>query len=284
MFKSVMLEADKLLIKSGISELPLSLDMLMRIAQVNGWVLDSYENNGKLLLSLNLVEFSEHHPAFTLQRKGRYFILYRETLSLAEKIPLIAHEFGHIVLNHIADNNQDSIVLSTSPEETARQEAEAEAFARELLAPAPVMKKCGATTHKKFKKLNPIVGAYEYEQLSYINNSAFTASEEIELCEHFKGYIFRTQFSLCKPFGIIAAVFVIVTALICCLIFNKTPHIEKYSDYIFITKSGEKYHKENCPYTSGNDTIEMEISEAELAGYEPCKYCFSDYITTTLED
>lgn len=284
MFKSVMLEADKLLIKSGICELPLSLDMLKRIAEVNGWIIDTYEESNGLLQALNLVEFSEDCPAFTFRKDGQYVILYRETLSLAEKIPLIAHEFGHIMLNHIADSKQGSIVLSTSPEESARQEAEAEAFARELLMPACIMKRCGITTHKKFKKLNLITGAYEYEQLTYINNSTFTASEEVELCERFKGYIFRTQFSFLKLFGIFAAILAVITAFLCYPIFNKTAPDEKTAVSIFITKSGEKYHKENCPYISGNDTIEMEISEAELAGYEPCKYCFSDYIATTLEE
>lgn len=281
MFKSVMLEADKLLIKSGISELPLSLGMLKRIAETNGWIIDTYEESGSLLQALNLDEFSEDYPAFTFRKNGQFVILYRESLSLTEKIPLIAHEFGHIALNHITDSKQGGIVLSTPPEESARQEAEADAFARELLAPACIMKKCNITTHRKFRKLNFITGAYGYEQLSYINNSVFTTREEIELCERFKGYILRTRLSFYKPLGIIVAVIAIIATFAYCLIFNAAPSDGTNTGIAFITKSGEKYHKENCPYISGTDTLNMEISEAELAGYEACKYCFSDYFTTT---
>lgn len=45
-------------------------------------------------------------------------------------------------------------------------------------------------------------------------------------------------------------------------------------EYIYITKSGEKYHKENCPHIKGRQTIEMTLEEAEQLGYEPCKSCF----------
>ncbi len=44
--------------------------------------------------------------------------------------------------------------------------------------------------------------------------------------------------------------------------------------YVYITKSGEKYHKKNCPHIKDRRTTEMTLEEAEQLGYEPCKSCF----------
>jgi len=45
-------------------------------------------------------------------------------------------------------------------------------------------------------------------------------------------------------------------------------------EYVYITKSGEKYHKENCPHIKGRKTTGITLEEAEQLGYEPCKSCF----------
>lgn len=49
---------------------------------------------------------------------------------------------------------------------------------------------------------------------------------------------------------------------------------EENSEIVVITKSGKKYHKPNCYHVIGSEVIELTISEAEAAGYEPCKDCF----------
>ena len=49
---------------------------------------------------------------------------------------------------------------------------------------------------------------------------------------------------------------------------------EENSEIVVITKSGKKYHKPTCYHVIGSEVIELTISEAEAAGYEPCKDCF----------
>jgi len=42
---------------------------------------------------------------------------------------------------------------------------------------------------------------------------------------------------------------------------------------VFVTKSGEKYHRENCPHIKDSETTELTVEDAERLGYEPCKSC-----------
>lgn len=49
---------------------------------------------------------------------------------------------------------------------------------------------------------------------------------------------------------------------------------DESSEIVVVTKSGKKYHKPNCYHVIGSDVIELTISEAEAAGYKPCKDCF----------
>ncbi len=42
---------------------------------------------------------------------------------------------------------------------------------------------------------------------------------------------------------------------------------------VFVTKSGEKYHKKNCPHIKDRRTTEVTLEEAEQLGYESCKSC-----------
>lgn len=41
---------------------------------------------------------------------------------------------------------------------------------------------------------------------------------------------------------------------------------------VYITRTGDKYHKESCGYLS-DTKIEMTLQEARKAGYEPCSVC-----------
>lgn len=49
---------------------------------------------------------------------------------------------------------------------------------------------------------------------------------------------------------------------------------DESSEIVVVTKSGKKYHKLDCYHVAGSDVIELTISEAEAAGYKPCKDCF----------
>jgi micrococcal nuclease len=42
---------------------------------------------------------------------------------------------------------------------------------------------------------------------------------------------------------------------------------------VFVTKSGTKYHKQNCSYLKSNGGS-FDIKQAEMSGYGPCSKCF----------
>ena len=41
---------------------------------------------------------------------------------------------------------------------------------------------------------------------------------------------------------------------------------------VYITATGQKYHRENCRYVRGK-AIEISLSKAQREGYDPCKVC-----------
>ena len=46
-------------------------------------------------------------------------------------------------------------------------------------------------------------------------------------------------------------------------------------DLVFITPSGSKYHKYNCPHVS-DPPIAITLGQAEEEGYTPCSRCHED--------
>lgn len=51
---------------------------------------------------------------------------------------------------------------------------------------------------------------------------------------------------------------------------------ESGSDYVWITKSGEKYHRENCGTIKGHAVTRLTVEEAIAKGRTPCKDCKPD--------
>ena len=52
---------------------------------------------------------------------------------------------------------------------------------------------------------------------------------------------------------------------------TSTPNTQ--SKIVYITKTGEKYHKSNCSYL-WNSKIEINLSQAKSLGYTPCSRCY----------
>lgn len=45
-------------------------------------------------------------------------------------------------------------------------------------------------------------------------------------------------------------------------------------DIVYITKTGNKYHKQDCYYIRGRNTLTITLSEANNQGYLPCSVCY----------
>lgn len=64
--RNILNEADHLLVKHGVSELPLTMRKAEIIAQFSGWLLLTYDEGKELIEACGAEETAERYPAFTL--------------------------------------------------------------------------------------------------------------------------------------------------------------------------------------------------------------------------
>lgn len=310
--RNILNEADRLMVKHGVSELPLTIRKAEIIAQFSGWLLLTYDEGKEIIEACGAEAAAARYPAFTLIHDKQNVILYRANLSYEHKLFCILHEFGHITLKHTAEKNV--LGITPTPEETARQEREADDFAAEMLAPSCVMFALGIKNAHQLERF----GLTAEQALRHVENIREPETEiEKSLCERLPAGRYRKRST---GYAHIAAVSVAVAAIgILISVSAGTGHtddvstvtseppavtlevIEDASDNaaatsqtttpplvtttsapvedpesetVYITKSGKRYHKADCRHIVGHDVVEKTISEAEQDGYTPCKDCF----------
>lgn len=310
--RNILNEADRLMVKHGVSELPLTIRKAEIIAQFSGWLLLTYDEGKEIIEACGAEAAAARCPAFTLIHDKQNVILYRANLSYEHKLFCILHEFGHITLKHTAEKNV--LGITPTPEETARQEREADDFAAEMLAPSCVMFALGIKNAHQLERF----GLTAEQALRHVENIREPETEiEKSLCERLPAGRYRKRST---GYAHIAAVSVAVAAIgILISVSAGTGHtddvstvtseppavtlevIEDASDNaaatsqtttpplvtttsapaedpesetVYITKSGKRYHKADCRHIVGHDVVEKTISEAEQDGYTPCKDCF----------
>lgn len=102
-----------------------------QIAKQNGYCVLTYDRAASLIKKLGLTEYAETHDGFSLKHSGQFYILLSDRLTKENEQFVIGHEMGHIKQHYVSDD----CVLGGSEQ----QEAEADEFARCLLAPLPVL-------------------------------------------------------------------------------------------------------------------------------------------------
>jgi hypothetical protein len=45
-------------------------------------------------------------------------------------------------------------------------------------------------------------------------------------------------------------------------------------DLVFVTRSGKRYHRKDCPVIRKRDTSSISLAEAQAKGLKPCSKCF----------
>ncbi len=56
-----------------------------------------------------------------------------------------------------------------------------------------------------------------------------------------------------------------------------------FSEDVFVTQRGSKYHKAECLSVKDRDVTKMEKKEAIKEGYGPCKRCFEEDVVVNQE-
>lgn len=195
--KPIRSAAYKFLEDVGITKLPLSLDDVISVIIENGWSVFSYSEAKDFFDSMStagkdLSTYINDRNGFTIFEDNQATIFYKDDLGYQEKIFVLCHEIGHIVLKHtyygILGNNPSSSMTKT-------QEQEADHFALELNAPLPILNQLHIKSYKEICHMGLLDGSRAKQQyMEYLDskeNTSYTVSteEEIKLCEQFQDLI-----------------------------------------------------------------------------------------------
>ena len=185
---------------------------------------------------------------------GEYVIYYDEKYPY--KNFAIAHEVSHHLLQHTRD--------------TYVEHQDAQLLAAMIVAPDYLIKRSNIKTAAELStscKI-PIDVAEEYWRCLDIDKNRFVR------------------------FSVIAVIASIVICLIATIVTENTHipsdtyNIATYTpattnspalnEFVFVTKSGNKYHKSDCFHIKNSYKIEISLDDAIQSGYEPCKDCFDE--------
>ena len=125
------------ILDNKINKLPVDV---ISIANKNSWSIIPYSKMRKDIKSI-YEEIIYTDWGFTLSHNNRYFIFYNDNIKIGSQRFTIAHEIGHIVLEHFADSDAEI------------REVEANWFAANLLMPINVLKCCRVSSPSEISTL-----------------------------------------------------------------------------------------------------------------------------------
>lgn len=140
--------AVKTLLENRINELPLTSKTLEEMIRMEGWKIAYFDLNVeeslKMLQKLGILEYAEKYNGFSFKKDKVQSVFLKSNLSSANTAYVLAHELGHIKSGHFS--NTGVLGKHSNTEYDDQQEAEANAFARHLLAPECILKKIHVET------------------------------------------------------------------------------------------------------------------------------------------
>lgn len=165
------------IIENKIKELPVSLNQIIKN---NKWKAIPYSK----LRTLNIEKYNflmKNNLGFAELRNDEYFIYYDDKVEIKIQRFTVAHEIGHIVLNHFnifSDN----------------REKEANMFAARLLMPICVLYECKVSKPEEIMELCDVSltsAKYRFERLQMLKqrNKFYTDKTERIVYKNFKSYI-----------------------------------------------------------------------------------------------
>lgn len=115
----------------------------LSIIEENKWGLITYSELAKInnTTTDKIIAANKSEDGFTILYRGTYTIAYNDTIEIADRIRFtLMHEIGHIYLRHLIDFKETIIKRSEMTMSKYKVlENEANAFARNVLAPAPIV-------------------------------------------------------------------------------------------------------------------------------------------------
>lgn len=147
MYANILRLVNEYIIEEQIDELPMRPQTLADLIQRSGFALATYSQAAELIRIFELSAYTSSFPAFTFISDDIRVVLYSDELSTSDKLFSLAHELGHIVLQHSAEG-----VRGMTVQKQNTQELEADIFAYQVLAPVCVLKKLKIHTPEEISK------------------------------------------------------------------------------------------------------------------------------------
>ena len=139
----------QLLIDFNISELPVKVSHILKQLNIKCC---SYEKGAIVISDLGFNEKALITDGFAVNMCDNYYVFYNQELTSQRCKFVIAHELGHILLNHV--NSNCCTVVNKEPSDTdVPQEKQANIFATRLLSPACVLHELNVKTAKQISSL-----------------------------------------------------------------------------------------------------------------------------------
>lgn len=187
------------IIKNKINNFKISFDKLIHIIESNGWNINSFQDSYELIEKLHIPNTALNKKGLTciLTTKGdmEYFIFYKSNLTYEEKIFIILHEIGHILLNHFdyyAVPIIDSACINDDTT-TKAQEKEADLFVYEVLAPSSILNYLNITTAEEINSISYLDFENSLSYVAELHKSKINDNETMVLdkllIKNYKEYI-----------------------------------------------------------------------------------------------
>ncbi len=304
----IQIIADEFFKKCGIKSLPISQNKLISILEENGWELYYYSKAKNIINDLELNEYCNTLDGFTYIEDDKVVIFIKDNLSYMDKINVICHEIGHIVLGHTSFNG----ILGKSKDKDYENilEKEADTFSLEFQAPIFML------IQKKYDTAEKIFSAGILDR----NSAEIQYRKSLEHKDKLKSNhaLFKYKIGLLATLLMLLILSIVLIKRQTAVDNEKSTQLELIikltesttelelitestelstklgilteptkeseittesnfiSDKVLVTKSGKKYHLPNCFYVANKtDVTKLSIEEAFEKGYTPCSKCIS---------
>lgn len=195
----------------------------------------------KTIEDLNAIDYAQHHDAFITHNPIGKCLFIKKGMTALDELDCFFHEEAHIWYDHPFRNG--------FTDHTNRQQEKVAnffLFRLRLLKAATYILFFAALLSPALLLLHPLKGAAvaDEDPQTVLQTAAYTAPEE-------------------DP---IPADLLISEA-------SAEPAIESTGATVYITPSGERYHRPDCYHIKNRTTLPLTIPEAEQFNKTPCKTC-----------
>lgn len=184
----------KILLDCGVDSLPVDV---LDVARQLGVRVFSYEQGARIIRRHKLQRIADRTDGFTFAVCGSPIVFFNAGTSRQRARFTIAHELGHICLNHLEWNRPTVVNREPGPHDNPRETA-ANQFAARLLAPACVLWALDIHTPEDIAKLCDIsllAARFRADRMAelYRRQRFLTSPLEREVYEQFQPFIHRQE-------------------------------------------------------------------------------------------